>query len=86
MAGIWQPHDRAAAPAESVIRASDLILHVTARVPVTSTVRQAGEGIAEVHVTPDQPAVVRAAWQLPCVDATAFWTPDSGEHRGLPPF
>src|SRR5688500_9111388 len=43
-------------------------------------------GVLELRVVPDRTAVVRVAWRVPCVGATACWAADGGEHRGLPPF
>lgn len=48
--------------------------------------RAAPAGVWEVEIVPARPQVVRVAWQVPCVGVTAFWVPDSGEHRSLPPF
>ncbi|MDP4509921.1 glycoside hydrolase family 36 protein [Nonomuraea turcica] len=49
-------------------------------------VAETAPGVLEVRVTPERAATVRVAWRVPCVDATAFWAADGGEHRGLPPF
>ncbi|MEV0389712.1 glycoside hydrolase family 36 protein [Nonomuraea sp. NPDC050643] len=49
-------------------------------------VAEVGDGVVEVRVVPDRAALVRVAWRVPCVGATAFWAADGGEHRGLPPF
>ncbi len=89
----WQPHDR---PAGEVRRqpvptglARDgvsLTLEVTADQEVTAEVVSVEPGVVEVRLTPAATTVVRAAWQLPATAAPTYWSPDSGEHRGLPPF
>ncbi|WP_433509980.1 glycoside hydrolase family 36 protein [Nonomuraea sp. CA-143628] len=85
--GIWQPHDRASGETREVrIHAGTTELTATAAAELTWTVTKDAEGVHEVRITPDRPAVVRVAWRVPCVAATAFWAPDGGEHRGLPPF
>ncbi|MER6945677.1 glycoside hydrolase family 36 protein [Nonomuraea sp. NPDC000554] len=86
--GIWQPHD--SEPAErrevSVPTGLGVTLEVSAAAELAWTVTELADGVAEVEITPDRPTVVRAAWRVPCVDVTAFWAADGGEHRGLPPF
>ncbi|MEU8143980.1 glycoside hydrolase family 36 protein [Nonomuraea sp. NPDC048901] len=85
--GIWQPHDRAPGETREVrVHAGATELTATAAAELTWTVTEDAEGVHEVRITPDRPAVVRVAWRVPCVAATAFWAPDGGEHRGLPPF
>ncbi|WP_246266513.1 glycoside hydrolase family 36 protein [Nonomuraea typhae] len=87
-ATIWQPHDSAAAGrvVEFPLGVRDLTAQASSAAGLTWEVAALGPGVAEVRVTPDAPAAVRVAWRVPCVDVTAFWVPDSGEHRGLPPF
>lgn len=60
-------------------------LDVSSVVDLKWTVHRLAEGVIEVRATPSEPALVKVAWQVPCVDAVAYWTPDSNEHRGLPP-
>lgn len=60
-------------------------LEASAPVDLKWSVRTLADGVAEIRVTPTDPALVRVAWKLPCVDAVAYWTTDSNEHRGLPP-
>ncbi|MFF5926920.1 glycoside hydrolase family 36 protein [Streptomyces hydrogenans] len=43
------------------------------------------EGVALIEVTADDPVTLRAEWRVPCVDATAYWTPDTHASRWLPP-
>jgi hypothetical protein len=66
--------------------AAGVTLEVTADAAVVSTVHSLDAGVAEVRVTPAEPTTVTVAWQVPCVDTTAYWSPDSNEHRGLPPY
>jgi len=65
---------------------TELVLQVSGDADVACTVRPLADGVAEVRVVPAAPAVVTVAWQVPCVDTTAYWSPDSNDHRGLPPF
>ncbi|MFE0068476.1 glycoside hydrolase family 36 protein [Nonomuraea sp. NPDC059023] len=95
-ATIWQPHDTAAASGvvEIPLGLGGLVAQASAvaadaagaPVELAWEVVPTGDGVVEVRVTPGAPAAVRVAWRVPCVDVTAFWVPDSGEHRGLPPF
>ncbi|MEQ7008983.1 glycoside hydrolase family 36 protein [Actinopolymorpha sp. B17G11] len=87
----WQPYDQLPRDTTTVSSGllaggTELMLDVTTSTEVTWAVRPLGNGIAEVEIMPDAPAAVRVAWQVPCVDTTAYWTPDSNEHRGLPQF
>ncbi|MGN9843314.1 glycoside hydrolase family 36 protein [Nonomuraea sp. H19] len=84
--GIWQPHDQAGRPEEVRIAAAGLELTCTSAAGLSWTAQEETPGVLELRVTPDRPADVRVAWRVPCVDATAFWAADGGEHRGLPPF
>ncbi|MEV0344393.1 alpha-galactosidase [Nonomuraea sp. NPDC050680] len=85
--GIWQPHDRAPGETRDLrLHAGATELTATAAAELTWTVTEDAEGVHEVRITPDRPASVRVAWRVPCLAATAFWAPDGGEHRGLPPF
>ncbi|MEV4170820.1 glycoside hydrolase family 36 protein [Nonomuraea sp. NPDC049709] len=84
--GIWQPHDQAERREEVRIPAAGLELTGTSAAALTWTVHEESPGVVEVRVVPDRAAEVRLGWRVPCVDATAFWAADGGEHRGLPPF
>jgi alpha-galactosidase len=85
--GIWQPHDQVMAETrEARIGVPGAELTVTAAAEPAWTVTEDAEGVSEVRITPDRTTEVRVAWQVPCVDVTAFWAADGGEHRGLPPF
>ncbi|MFI7641342.1 glycoside hydrolase family 36 protein [Nonomuraea sp. NPDC049400] len=85
--GIWQPHDRAFEQPEEVrFAAAGLEFECTAAAALTWAATEPSPGLLELRVTPDRRAEVRVAWRVPCVDATAFWAADGGEHRGLPPF
>ncbi|MFD8206965.1 glycoside hydrolase family 36 protein [Streptomyces sp. NPDC059695] len=50
-----------------------------------TAVSLAGEGVALVEVTAARAVTVRAEWRVPCVDAQAYWTPDTSSARWLPP-
>ncbi|MFJ2576783.1 glycoside hydrolase family 36 protein [Kitasatospora aureofaciens] len=74
---IWEPH----APAAGVLRplyAEGLDLRVSG----AATARAVGEGLVEV--TADGDGDVRIEWRVPCVDATAFWTPEPRGTGWLP--
>ncbi|SDH09686.1 glycoside hydrolase family 36 protein [Nonomuraea jiangxiensis] len=88
--GLWQPHDPVQ-PAElprqtKEIAAGGLTLECSGAAELTCTVHESAPGVLEVRVVPDRTAEIRVGWRVPCVDATAFWAADGGEHRGLPPF
>lgn len=50
-----------------------------------TSVTPVGDGVAMIEVTAPVPAAVRAEWRIPCVGATAYWTPDTNASRWLPP-
>jgi alpha-galactosidase len=56
---------------------------------LVGTVRRLSAGVVllEAGATPAGPApvTVRAEWRVPCVDATAYWTPATDGSRWLPP-
>ncbi|GAA2384071.1 hypothetical protein GCM10010404_45570 [Nonomuraea africana] len=84
---IWQPHDQADGGLRTTeIPAGRLVLEATSSSPLAWNVTESPQGVLELLVRPAAPGVVRIAWRLPCVDVTAYWTHDSNEHRGLPPF
>lgn len=64
----------------------EILLDVAAGDAFTAAVRPLADGVAEVRVTPASPVAVRVDWRSPCTGATAYWSTDSNEHRGLPPF
>ncbi|MEV0147818.1 MULTISPECIES: glycoside hydrolase family 36 protein [unclassified Nonomuraea] len=92
--GIWQPHDEAFAPIReervptglTAAGGAEIVLDAMAAASLSWTVVPGPTGVAEITVVPDRPAPVRVGWRLPCVDVTAFWAADGGEHPGLPPF
>ncbi|MET7328396.1 glycoside hydrolase family 36 protein [Nonomuraea sp. NPDC005650] len=85
--GVWQPHDREFEQPEEVrVEAAGLEFVCSAAAALTWTASEASPGLLDLRVVPDRAADVRVAWRIPCVDATAFWAADGGEHRGLPPF
>jgi alpha-galactosidase len=82
---IWQPFDGDhAGPVQ--VRTPLLDVEVSAPVECDARSTQTDTGVVEIVVRPTAPALVRVAWRVPCVDTVAYWTPDSNEHRGLPPF
>jgi Melibiase len=88
----YQPHDQppgeiSRVPSGLVVPGgAELAVEAAAAVKLTWTVRKLADGVAGIRVTPETPSTVRVGWQLPCVNAVAYWTPDSNRHRGLPPF
>ncbi|MFJ5830956.1 glycoside hydrolase family 36 protein [Streptomyces sp. NPDC093089] len=50
--------------------------------PVSTTV---ADGVALVEVRTADTVTVRAEWRVPCVGATAYWTPNTDASRWLPP-
>ena len=79
MEEIWEPHAPAAASGRPrKLSAGGLDLLVTGEV----TRSAAADGIVEITVS--GPGDVRVEWRVPCVDATAFWTPDTRGHTWLP--
>ncbi|MGW5782169.1 glycoside hydrolase family 36 protein [Streptomyces sp. NPDC003863] len=50
-----------------------------------STVTQVTDGVALIEVRAAEAVTVRAEWRVPCVGATAYWTPDTNASRWLPP-
>ncbi|MEV7780190.1 glycoside hydrolase family 36 protein [Kitasatospora sp. NPDC088351] len=75
---IWEPHAPTASGRPRPLTVEGLDLLVTG----TATARTTDEGVVEV--TADGEGEVRIEWRLPCVDATAFWTPDPKGTGWLP--
>ncbi|MFI6637998.1 glycoside hydrolase family 36 protein [Streptomyces sp. NPDC050504] len=50
-----------------------------------ATATQLDDGVTLIEVSSAAPATVRAEWRVPCVGATAYWTPDTSAARWLPP-
>lgn len=50
-----------------------------------TAVARVDDGVALIEVTSAEPVTVRAEWRVPCVGATAYWTPDTNASRWLPP-
>ncbi|MFE1546193.1 glycoside hydrolase family 36 protein [Streptomyces sp. NPDC058718] len=50
-----------------------------------STVTRVEDGVALVEVTAADAVTLRAEWRVPCVGATAYWTPNTDASRWLPP-
>ncbi|WP_326739818.1 glycoside hydrolase family 36 protein [Streptomyces sp. NBC_01022] len=95
---VWRPNAPAdATPATVVHRQLDTGLLHDAGTPLTvhltglgcdrldTAVTRAGDGVALIEVTAPAVATVRAEWRIPCVGATAYWTPDTNASRWLPP-
>ncbi|MEX0167818.1 alpha-galactosidase [Streptomyces sp. LMG1-1-1.1] len=64
-----------------------LVVHLTglggdAWEPVATAV---ADGVALVEVRASDSVTVRAEWRVPCVGATAYWTPNTDASRWLPP-
>ncbi|MFJ9606924.1 glycoside hydrolase family 36 protein [Kitasatospora sp. NPDC101176] len=78
MTEIWEPHAPAAAGGLRPLPVQGLDLRVSG----AATAREVGDGILEV--TAEDEGEVRIEWRLPCVDATAFWTPEPRGTGWLP--
>ncbi|MET9662446.1 glycoside hydrolase family 36 protein [Streptomyces sp. NPDC006510] len=50
-----------------------------------TVVTPVGDGVALIEVTTVTAATVRAEWRVPCLGATAYWTPDTNASHWLPP-
>lgn len=50
-----------------------------------ASVARIQDGVALIEVTAAQAVTLRAEWRVPCVGATAYWTPDTDASRWLPP-
>ncbi|MFD8971236.1 glycoside hydrolase family 36 protein [Streptomyces sp. NPDC059593] len=50
-----------------------------------SAVTRVEDGVALIEVTAADAVTLRAEWRVPCVGATAYWTPDTAASRWLPP-
>ncbi|MFE5710183.1 glycoside hydrolase family 36 protein [Streptomyces sp. NPDC056501] len=50
-----------------------------------SAVTRVEDGVALIEVTAADAVTLRAEWRVPCVGATAYWTPDTDASRWLPP-
>ncbi|MCX5394880.1 glycoside hydrolase family 36 protein [Streptomyces sp. NBC_00094] len=49
-----------------------------------STVTQVDHGVVLIEVTATDAVTLRAEWRVPCVGATAYWTPDTNASHWLP--
>ncbi|MQS11216.1 alpha-galactosidase [Streptomyces kaniharaensis] len=78
MTDIWEPHAPAAVGDLRPLHAEGLDLRVSG----AATARAAGDGLVEVTAAGD--GDVRIEWRVPCVDATAFWTPEPRGTGRLP--
>ncbi|WP_256962209.1 glycoside hydrolase family 36 protein [Streptomyces sp. NRRL B-24572] len=50
-----------------------------------ATATRLGDGVALIEVRATDAVTLRAEWRVPCVGATAYWTPDTNASRWLPP-
>ncbi|MGW2374115.1 glycoside hydrolase family 36 protein [Kitasatospora sp. NPDC001683] len=78
MTDIWEPHAPAAASALRPLSAEGLDLRASG----AAAARAVADGVVEVTARDAGP--VRIEWRVPCVDATAFWTPEPRGTGGLP--
>lgn len=78
MTEIWEPHAPTAGGGLRPLSAEGLDLRVSG----PATARTVGEGVVEV--TAEGKGDVRIEWRVPCVDATAFWTPEPRGTGWLP--
>ncbi|MBO1415113.1 glycoside hydrolase family 36 protein [Streptomyces sp. FH025] len=78
MTEIWEPHAPTAGGGLRPLHADGLDLRVSG----TGTARGVGDGVVEVTAEGSGP--VRIEWRVPCVDATAFWTPEPRGTGWLP--
>lgn len=95
---VWRPNTPADATPDTVVHqqlATGLLHGADAPLTVHLTglgcdrleaaVTPADDGVALIEVTASAAATVRAEWRIPCVGATAYWTPDTNASRWLPP-
>ncbi|MFH8621617.1 glycoside hydrolase family 36 protein [Streptomyces vietnamensis] len=50
-----------------------------------ATATRLADGVALIEVRATDAVTLRAEWRVPCVGATAYWTPDTNASRWLPP-
>ncbi|MEU8763322.1 glycoside hydrolase family 36 protein [Streptomyces sp. NPDC048659] len=96
----WRPHDDREQPTTSAGRALPTPLHHPTGTPLTvhltvpgggddgawqAAVTPVADGVALIEVRATAPVTVRAEWRVPCVGATAYWTPSTTAGRWLPP-
>ncbi|GHG38047.1 glycoside hydrolase family 36 protein [Streptomyces zaomyceticus] len=94
----WRPGEPAEANADTVVhrQLSTGLYHSTGD-PLTlhltgfgsdrweTGVSRVEDGVALIEVAAADAVTVRAEWRVPCVGATAYWTPDTNASRWLPP-
>ncbi|MER6945464.1 glycoside hydrolase family 36 protein [Nonomuraea sp. NPDC000554] len=84
---LWQPHTApGAAPTASTTvsisgTAGDVVVELSGASEATST--RVGEDVWLIEARSAEG--ISAQWRIPCVSVSAFWTPDSGTHRWVPP-
>ncbi|MFH8712591.1 alpha-galactosidase [Streptomyces zaomyceticus] len=94
----WRPGEPAEANADTVVHrqlstglrhstGDPLILHLTGfgGDRWEAGVSRVEDGVALIEVVAADGVTVRAEWRVPCVGATAYWTPDTNASRWLPP-
>lgn len=52
---------------------------------LAATVTPVGDSVVLIEVTSAVAATVRIEWRVPCLGATAYWTPNTDASRWLPP-
>ncbi|MFD8754490.1 glycoside hydrolase family 36 protein [Kitasatospora sp. NPDC059577] len=75
---IWEPHAPTAAGGLRPLHAQGLDLLVSG----AATAQEVADGVVEV--TAEDSGEVRIEWRVPCVDATALWTPEPRGTGWLP--
>ncbi|KJS55031.1 hypothetical protein VM98_15735 [Streptomyces rubellomurinus subsp. indigoferus] len=78
MTDIWEPHAPAPAGGLRPLPVPELALLASGQ----ATARTVADGVVEV--TAEGAGEVRIEWRLPCVDATALWTPEPRGTGWLP--
>ncbi|MFD8703224.1 glycoside hydrolase family 36 protein [Kitasatospora sp. NPDC059648] len=86
MTDIWEPHAPATAGGLRPLRPEGTDLAARLRASLTASGSATAEAVAEgvVEVTARDAGPVRIEWRVPCVDATAFWTPEPRGTGWLP--
>ncbi|MFJ6017322.1 glycoside hydrolase family 36 protein [Streptomyces sp. NPDC092952] len=97
LAPLWRPNTPDGAPGAVCHRRLATGLTLPTGAPLTvhltgtgcdrleASVAPAGDGAVLVEVRAAAGATVCAEWRVPCLGATAFWTPDTDASRWLPP-
>ncbi|MFB7512256.1 glycoside hydrolase family 36 protein [Streptomyces sp. NPDC056144] len=94
----WRPHHPADATPDIVVErqlptgltlpeGTPLTLHLTGLGGEAweSSAVAVADGVALVEITAKEELTLRAEWRVPCLGATAYWTPNTDATRWLPP-